>query len=221
LIKLIINSYLIGSIPFAYIFARKWANVDLREKGSRNVGTTSVFQQAGVLPGVMTAVCDAGKGIVAALLGSSTLAVGGGILGLVFAIVGHNWPIWLGFHGGGGLATFIGGMLVLSEWWVILVLLAIWGLLYLVVKNHDRSACIACSVAPFVLGLLHSSWTHFFLGLGSSFVIGIKRVASLWHKKKLKNQQEQQERQEQQGPQGPPGPKAPQGTVQVLDARHA
>lgn len=185
MIKLLVVSYLIGSIPFAYLFAHKWGKIDLRKSGSCNVGTTNVFQQVGVVPGLMTAVCDAAKGIVAVLVGSSTLAVGGGSLGLIFAIAGHNWPIWLRFHGGGGLATFIGGMLVLSEWWVILILLAIWGVLYLVVKNHDRSACIACSVAPFVMGLLHSSWSYFFLGMGSSFVIGIKRFASMLKNRKL------------------------------------
>lgn len=184
MLKLMVNSYLLGSIPFAYIFARQWRKVDIRRIGSENVGATNVLKQIGVLPGVITAVLDAGKGIAAVLLGS-TWVVGGEFIALVMAMVGHNWPLWLGFHGGGGLATFIGGMLVLSKWWIILILLGIWGMAYLIMKNHDRSAFIACSIAPFILGVFHSSWRYFLFGLGSSLVVGLKRLASIKKNQRL------------------------------------
>jgi glycerol-3-phosphate acyltransferase PlsY len=169
MLKLLFNSYLLGSIPFAYIFAWQWRKVDIRRIGSENVGTTNVFKQIG---------CDAGKGIIAVMLGN-TLAVGGEFIALPMAMIGHNWPVWLGFHGGGGLATFIGGMLVISKWWIILILLGVWGIAYLVMKSHDRSAFVACSLSPIILGTLHSSWSYFLFGVGSSLVVGIKRLFSI------------------------------------------
>ena len=184
MLKLLFNSYLLGSIPFAYIFAWQWRKVDIRRIGSENVGTTNVFKQIGVLPGMLTAVCDAGKGIIAVMLGN-TLAVGGEFIALPMAMIGHNWPVWLGFHGGGGLATFIGGMLVISKWWIILILLGVWGIAYLVMKSHDRSAFVACSLSPIILGTLHSSWSYFLFGIGSSLVVGIKRLFSIKKNRRL------------------------------------
>ena len=70
------------------------------------------------------------------------------------AIVGHNWPVWLGFHGGGGLATFIGGMLFAGKWWVVPVLLGLWGAAFLLIREYNRSVLVACSSR-------HSCWAGF------------------------------------------------------------
>lgn len=178
MLTLLVKSYLIGSIPFAYILAWNWSKADIRRIGSENVGTTNVIKQIGVFPGVMTAVLDACKGIIAVLVGRA-FGTGWEFVALIVAMIGHIWPIWLGFHGGGGLATFIGGMLLISKWWIVLILLGVWGLAYLMIRKHDQSALIACYISPIVLGVLNSSWAHFFFGLGAAFVVGIKRIFSM------------------------------------------
>ncbi len=178
MLLLVINSYLLGSIPFAYISTKLFKNADIRKIGSKNVGTTNVMKNIGVIPGVITAIGDASKGILAVLIGDSMMA-GGGLIGLLLAVIGHNWPVWLGFYGGGGLATMIGGLLLVSKWWIILILIGIWGLAFLIMKNHDESAIVACSFSPFVLGYFHASWQYFFFGLLAGFVVGIKRFFSI------------------------------------------
>jgi len=178
MIKLIPVSYLIGSIPFAYIFSWIWSKVDIRAIGSENVGTTNVFKEIGFLPGVLTGVFDGLKGLVAVLIGGAA-GLNGEFIALIAAMAGHIWPVWLKFHGGGGLATFIGGMLLISEWWVVLLLLGIWGAAYLIFKKHDLSAIIACYICPFLLGIIYSSWRHFLFGVGAACVVGMKRMQSI------------------------------------------
>jgi glycerol-3-phosphate acyltransferase PlsY len=178
MLVLFFESYLIGSIPFAYIMAWIWRKVDIRKLGSENVGATNVIKQIGIFPGVLAGVLDACKGIVVVMVGRE-FGAGWEFAALIMAIVGHIWPVWLGFHGGGGLATFIGGMLLISKWWVVLMIIGIWGLAYMTLKKHDQSALAACYISPIVLGLAHSSWAHFLFGVGAALVIGVRRVFSI------------------------------------------
>jgi glycerol-3-phosphate acyltransferase PlsY len=177
-LKLLLVPYLMGSIPFAYILSWIWRKVDIRAIGSENVGTTNVFKEIGILPGVLTGILDGLKGLLATLFGMGMMP-NGEFIALIAAIAGHIWPVWLGFHGGGGLATFIGGMLLISEWWVVLLLLGVWGAAYLILKKHDLSALVACYVSPFLLGIIHSSWNYFLFGAGAAFVVGLKRIQSI------------------------------------------
>lgn len=174
-----LKAYLVGSIPFAYIFTRFAKKLDIRKIGSHNVGTTNVFKQAGWLPGVLTALGDGCKGLFAVMIGS---AAGSGVelLTLLLAIIGHNWPVWLRFHGGGGLATLIGGMLFMGKWWVVPALLALWGIAFLLIKEYNRSALVACSLSPLLLGWIHASWQFFFFGLGAGLALGSKCIFNLY-----------------------------------------
>lgn len=173
-----LKSYFVGSIPFAFIFTRLARKLDIRKIGSRNVGTTNVFKQVGPLPAFLTALGDGCKGLIAVMLGSA-VGSGGELIALLVAVIGHNWPIWLKFHGGGGLATLIGGMLFITEWWVVPSLLLLWGLIYLIIREYKRSVLVTCSLLPFVLGWIHSSWKSFLFGLGAGFLLGVKNLKSL------------------------------------------
>jgi glycerol-3-phosphate acyltransferase PlsY len=104
----IIVAYLIGSIPFALILARRWGT-DLRLVGSGNVGAANVLRSSGVKAGVLVALLDMAKGAVSVWIaervaaGSALPAAAG-----VAAIVGHIYPVWLKFRGGKGVATACG-----------------------------------------------------------------------------------------------------------------
>jgi glycerol-3-phosphate acyltransferase PlsY len=104
----ILAAYLIGSIPFALILARRWG-ADLRQVGSGNLGATNVMRASGVSAGLLVAVLDMAKG--AASVWMATRISGGAELPAAAgfaAIVGHIYPIWIRFRGGKGVATACG-----------------------------------------------------------------------------------------------------------------
>ncbi len=111
-ILLIAASYLLGSVPFGLILGRVWTGVDVRRYGSGNIGATNVLRTLGLRFALATFVLDAGKGALPTLLakalgaGPSVAAVAG-----LAAVVGHNWPVFLQFRGGKGIATSWGFMM--------------------------------------------------------------------------------------------------------------
>jgi glycerol-3-phosphate acyltransferase PlsY len=112
---IIAGAYLIGSVPFAFILARRWGGADLRLLGSGNLGAANVLRTAGLRAGVVVALLDVAKGVASVLL-AQRLANGGAApaaAGLA-AVVGHVYPIWLGFRGGKGVATACGAFAMLT-----------------------------------------------------------------------------------------------------------
>ena len=112
---LILAAYLIGSVPFALLLARGWGGQDLRRVGSGNVGATNVLRALGVTPGVIVVLLDGAKGaasvwLAASLRGGDAAPAAAGIA----AVVGHIFPVWLGFRGGKGVATACGVFSVLT-----------------------------------------------------------------------------------------------------------
>lgn len=114
-------AYLIGSISFAIIFSKKFAGFDVREKGSKNAGTTNVLRTVGKKAAVLTLICDILKGVVSVLLAmlaayiwKETDAEVLKYLAGLFAIIGHTWPVYYGFKGGKGVATSLGVLLMVN-----------------------------------------------------------------------------------------------------------
>lgn len=114
-------AYLIGSINFAIIFSKKIAGFDVREKGSKNAGTTNVLRTVGKKAAVLTLICDILKGVVSVLLAmlaayiwKETDAEVLKYLAGLFAIIGHTWPVYYGFKGGKGVATSLGVLLMVN-----------------------------------------------------------------------------------------------------------
>lgn len=107
-------SYLIGSFSSAYIVGKLFMKIDIRNHGSGNAGATNAVRIMGKKLGVLTFLMDFAKGIVAVLLGSYLHASLGGYVSALFAVIGHNWPVFLSFKGGKGIATTIAVMAVLS-----------------------------------------------------------------------------------------------------------
>ncbi len=109
-------AYLLGSIPFGYLLVRVFRKEDIREQGSGNIGATNVARSGAKGLGIATLVLDLGKGLAAVLLakylapGLYDVAVGAAVA----AVVGHCFPVWLGFKGGKGAATTLGVFLALT-----------------------------------------------------------------------------------------------------------
>ena len=114
-IAAVLGGYLIGSIPFALLTARRWSAVDVRTVGSGNVGAANVMRAAGVAAGLLAAILDITKGAATVLLAER---LGGApaapAMAGFAAIVGHIYPVWLRFRGGKGVATACGVFAVLA-----------------------------------------------------------------------------------------------------------
>jgi glycerol-3-phosphate acyltransferase PlsY len=111
----LVIAYLIGSIPFGYLIVRTKEGGDIRQTGSGGTGATNVSRRAGKVAGVLTLLLDAAKGAAAVLIaqnvsGSAWVKAAAAIA----VIVGHIFPVWLGFRGGKGVATGVGVFLVLA-----------------------------------------------------------------------------------------------------------
>lgn len=116
-------AYLLGSISFSVIFGKKFAGVDVREKGSKNAGSTNVLRVAGKKAAICSLVCDILKGVVAVLIAFAIAKIIGqekidGALLVQLAgfavIVGHTFPVFFKFKGGKGVATALGVLLVVN-----------------------------------------------------------------------------------------------------------
>jgi glycerol-3-phosphate acyltransferase PlsY len=125
-VAVVIIGYLLGSIPFGVLIAKRAIKGDVRQYGSGKTGATNVLRTVGKKAGVTVAVCDVLKGVLAVVLaglifGHEYMVVGHFALGTLMAQVmaalaamaGHNWPVFLKFRGGRGVATFFGGLIAL------------------------------------------------------------------------------------------------------------
>jgi glycerol-3-phosphate acyltransferase PlsY len=107
-------AYLLGAIPSAYVMVRLAKGVDIRQVGTRNVGALNTYQQVGLGGGLLVLLADAGKGALAVLLPHWVGAPEWTIYpAAALVLVGHNWPVFLGFRGGKGAATILGIALTL------------------------------------------------------------------------------------------------------------
>ena len=159
-VLVLIAAYILGSIPFGYLVVRARTGGDVRETGSGGTGATNVSRRAGKLAGVLTLVLDALKGAAAVVLARWLLTEDFGVnwwvaAAVVLVIVGHCFPVWLGFRGGKGVATGVGAFLALSP-----VAVAIAGVAFLVVVAATRYVSLgsitAAALFPLCVWLLRS-----------------------------------------------------------------
>lgn len=176
-ITVAIVAYVIGSINFAVIFSRKFAGFDVREKGSKNAGTTNVLRTVGKKVAGLTLLCDILKGVAAILVALLAQVMWDGfdittlkyIAGFM-VIFGHTFPIFFEFRGGKGVATAIGVLLMLN--WKIGLICLVFGLLIIAVSRMvslgSISAAILFPVLTIFIGENVGIW-----GVVISFLIAI------------------------------------------------
>jgi glycerol-3-phosphate acyltransferase PlsY len=158
IILVMIFSYLLGSLPSAVIVSHLVKGVDIRELGDGNMGARNTFRNLGFLPGLVVGLADGSKGALSVLIARW--------LGLtpfwqassgVFALTGHDYPIYVKFRGGQGLATIMGIFLALFPTQTALGLV-VYGTIYLITRLSDLSAGIGCGLI-FVMLVLQRNWT--------------------------------------------------------------
>lgn len=109
----IILPYIIGCFSSAYIIGKAFKKIDIRNFGSGNVGSTNALRVMGAKLGIFTFLLDILKGVVAVYIGRFILGEIGGLIAGLSVVIGHNWPVFIGFKGGKGVATSIGVLLTL------------------------------------------------------------------------------------------------------------
>ena len=137
----ILLSYLIGSVPFGYLFSKYVSKIDIREIGSGNIGTTNVLRTGNKLTAILTLFFDALKGFIPVWMSlqfSSVLF----IYVAIFTLLGHMYPIWLKFKGGKGVATFLGLIFAISIYSGFLFILS-WIIITLIFKKSSVSSLSA------------------------------------------------------------------------------
>lgn len=176
----VIVAYLLGSVPFAYLLGRLARGVDIRQVGTGNAGALNTFRQIRPAAGVAVMLLDAVKGMVAvslpSMVGAPRLAE---YASAVAVLVGHNWSLCLGFHGGKGAATVAGASLTVLPW---LILIAIGPTLLVVAAPRNAVAGI---VAGFVVlnSLIIATgqgWDQVALYMGMSLVVGATYLVDSW-----------------------------------------
>jgi glycerol-3-phosphate acyltransferase PlsY len=137
--------YLLGSIPFGLILTRLAGFGDVRKIGSGNIGATNVLRTGNKALAALTLVCDFGKGVAAVLIGAmwgqgAMIAAAGAV------VLGHMFPVWLGFRGGKAVATGLGVLCVIA-WPVALVALLIWVAMVFLFRYSSLAALVATAAA--------------------------------------------------------------------------
>jgi glycerol-3-phosphate acyltransferase PlsY len=168
----IIIPYLLGSIPFGYIFARLSKMGDIRKTGSGNIGATNALRLGGAKLAVPTLLCDVAKGALAVEIfkqqgyNDHYLALAG-----TFAVLGHIYPLWLKFRGGKGVATALGVIMAASPLSSIVLIFSWIGMYF-----YTRIPSLASSVALLITYLVSS----LLVNLPMMYMLTFLVVAVLW-----------------------------------------
>ena len=154
-------SYLFGSIPFGYLFTKILLNKDIRNVGSGNIGATNVLRTGNKSLGYLTLVLDIAKAVVPVIyikLNYPDLVY----ISALCAFLGHLFPIWLKFKGGKGVATFVGILISINIYYVI-VFGIVWILTFFISKYSSLSSLFASISIPIYLLIINQGNIIFFI----------------------------------------------------------
>jgi glycerol-3-phosphate acyltransferase PlsY len=173
-IVILLSSYLIGSFPSAYI-AGKIKGIDISKEGSRNVGGMNTFTNVGKFAGVTVLITDIGKGALVAYLASRfSDHIFIPLLAVVFAVIGHNWMVYIGFKGGKGVSTFLGALLYLSPISFLFLYLLFIPVSLFIIKDTYLATTVGFFFFSFFLWIYEGSFWWVFFGLLVTIAYSIK-----------------------------------------------
>jgi len=155
--------YLLGSIPFGLVLTRLAGKGDVRKIGSGNIGATNVLRTGSKLLAALTLILDCLKATAAILLSQLLFGQETGAVAAAGAMVGHLYPVWLGFRGGKGAATLL-GVLIALLWPAALIYAAVWIFLLMTLRISSLAGMTAAISAPIVAFGLHSPYFKMLLG---------------------------------------------------------
>ncbi len=179
-IMAMLTGYLLGSFPSAFIFARKYGVEDIREVESGTMGTYNVLRNAGKKAAGLTLIFDLLKGILAiAAVSLLNETLGGEQLVFIAAygaVIGHMFPVYVGFAGGKSLAVFSGCVLLFSYTLIAIIVIS-WLIFYKIIGKIAVSSLLAFSILPpLIVGFYAGSTPFFWFLLASGITIGLRHI---------------------------------------------
>ena len=149
-------AYLLGSIPFGFLIVKS-RGADIRQAGSGNIGAANVTRNAGPVAGILTLLLDAGKGYAAVYVASRMTH--GEIIWMMaaglLAVIGHMFPVWLGFKGGKGVATGLGVFLPIC-WQAVAAAVVLWIIVVVFWRYSSLGSVVASAALPIFVYLLYA-----------------------------------------------------------------
>jgi len=170
-------AYLLGSISFAYLAGRS-RGIDLRTVGSKNVGATNVFRTLGRTIGIAVMALDIAKGVIAVELANATTTSPWPLIAAAAAILGHVFPVWLGFRGGKGVAVAGGAMIGLVPL-AALIVIVIWVIVVAATRYVSVGSIAAAAVFPFLVLFVGASWPVVIFATGASIMLVVRHRANI------------------------------------------
>ncbi|MEW8996524.1 MAG: glycerol-3-phosphate 1-O-acyltransferase PlsY [Thermoanaerobacter sp.] len=174
-----IIAYLIGCINNAYIFTKYTRNIDIRNYGSGNAGATNVLRVLGYKAAAPVFALDVLKGVIAVLIGKYLMGNTGAMIAGIAVVCGHNWPVFLKFRGGKGIATSIGVIMTVSPL-LGLIALAI-GVTVIVLTKYVSLGSITGTVTFVLLNVIFWNSTQIFI-----FSLILASLAIFQHRSNIK-----------------------------------
>jgi glycerol-3-phosphate acyltransferase PlsY len=174
-------SYLVGCFSSAYFIGKVFKRIDIRSHGSGNVGSTNAVRVMGKKLGVLTFLLDFSKGILAVLIGYWLLGYNGGLVAGVFVVLGHDWPVFIGFRGGKGVATTLSALVILN-FPTALISIIIGVIVAIISKYVSLGSIVFLSLIPIISSIITESFNiQLFITTIILSLIGIYR-----HKENIK-----------------------------------
>jgi len=175
--------YIVGAFPTGVLMARLLRKPDVRFSGSGHTGGLNIYRLAGITWGVVTMLVDVSKGVLATWLALRVTATPWALPAAgMGAVAGHCWSVYIGFAGGMGLST-LSGLFLWQQPLAVFIAVALWGLVYLLLRNSPRAVMIMAVLMVPVFWLLRSlgyaSPEVMALGLGGLGVIFIRHLTQL------------------------------------------
>jgi len=168
--------YLLGSIPSAYIMARLRKGVDIRELGVGNMGAANVARHVGVWEGIVVGLADIAKGAAAILIAQALSVSQLWLLGAgLSALLGHNFPVFVGFRGGKGSATTVGIFLILAPKEIGIVF-GIVAVPFFITRNFAFAICVGFVFLPLLIWLFGGSVMLILYSLAILIFIGARSL---------------------------------------------
>lgn len=166
--------YLLGSIPWGLLLVRAAGLGDVRAIGSGSIGATNVLRTGSRPLAAATLALDLGKGALALWVAATWGGPAAGLVAGFGAMLGHGFPVWLGFKGGKGVATG-GGVLLAAAWWLGLAAALVWLGTAFATRISSAAALAACGAAPLVAALAGRPDLALFSGGIAALVVWLHR----------------------------------------------
>jgi len=170
-------AYLLGSIPFGLVLTRAAGLGDIRKIGSGNIGATNVLRTGNKGLAAATVVLDAVKGVVAVLIARAYVSEPAALWAGCFSVLGHLFPVWLGFKGGKGVATGL-GVLLAASWPVGVIACAMWLVGFGLFRISSVGALVAYASAP-VAAMALGNIGAFNLALTVAVLVFVRHQANI------------------------------------------